>query len=135
MCNLSPGFLHEHLRAFMCLYCMSAFVNVCVGLKKKRGIILISLFPVLSKSAHHRSEKVHLVREGMGGSEGWMRGGGRQGWRDDPNKKEQSGWPECTLLELCDSLHTRPRDEAITANSWTHQSRTDHYYGLIHQHN
>ncbi len=87
-------------------------VCVCVGVAqekegtrvwKERVIISISLFPVLSKSAHHQSEKVHFMRQGMGGFEGWVRGGGRQGWRDDPNKKEQSGWPERTLLELCDT--------------------------------
>ena len=128
--------------AYMCMY-VYVYVCVVVWLKKKEGtrlwrervIIPISLFPVLSKSAHHRSEKVHFIREGMGRSEGWVRGGGRQGWKDDPNKKEQSGWPECTQLELCDTWHTRPRDKTITANAWTHQSRTDHYYGLIHQHN
>lgn len=66
---------------------------------------------------------------------GWVQGGGWQVQKDDRNTKGQCGWPECTQLELCDTWHTHPRDKTITANAWTHQSRTDRYYGLIHQHN
>lgn len=46
-----------------------------------------------------------------------------KGWRDEPTviKKEQSGSPKRTPSEPCDMwCPPRPRDQTITANSWTH---------------
>lgn len=88
-------------KGFPVLVSMCVRLCMCVGVPqqkvgtrvwRERVIISFSLFLVLSKSAHHRSEKVHFIWEWMSGSEGWVQGGGRQGWRDDPNKKKRGEW-------------------------------------------
>lgn len=147
--NFRAMWLNEQFVCFLCVHglpcvCLQDCVCVLVWLKRKQ------VHPTVERKSDHLHFSVPRAQQVSPSPEwestfhagrGWvgLRGGsgveGRQWWRDDPNKKEHSGSPKCTLLELCDTWRSRPRDKTITANSWTHHSRTDHYCGFIHQHN
>lgn len=75
-----------------------------------------------------------LMLERMGGSEG-------VGCRVEGDKYRkmiviQKGSVDGpNALSLSCVIRDTRQDKTVTANAWTHQPRTDHYYGLIHQHN
>lgn len=147
MCMLDFTCSPENFRDTVCdwiwLFFMFAWTFVCLYVRKRapdRGEKEGSS-PFLC-SPYSASKPITGVRKHISCGRGSM--GLRGGWRVEGHKDKEmilikksrvDGPNALTLLQLCDTWHTHPRDKTIMANSWTHQLRTDHYYGLIHQHN